>query len=604
MNPRPALAALLSIEDERERLDGLLSFAATGGPAAERLTAAEAAITLAQGVGNVDALVTACAHAAVAAAERMELEGAIKHGKRMLEVAGLVPAADPVSWDRALDRLSFQTASLLGRGTTAVAVSSFRLSDYVGSLRYAQLELHIKRFLRDEIGEAQALNGIGWGYDKMGLYQQALTHHFRSLRTLERVAPHLTADPLNGIAAAYLDIGRPARAVEYGQLALRAAAQSPDKRRERSTALRLIGLGYSQAREPEQASSYFRQAIESSDDYGRSLTLLSFGDLQLKQGESEAALRSYSEALTLQRSSNSRRATSAALVGIGNAHLQLGSPEEAITPLSEALAHGESSRAPVETAAANLGLSHAFKALGRFDEALAHFEAYHEQHERVLRQTADLRTQLLTVQFDVERIQKDREIDRLRNVELARAYTDLREMHVRLERQAAKLERLSLTDDLTGLHNRRAFEERLADEVARARRTGTPLSVLMIDLDDFKLVNDVHSHAAGDTVLRTTAEAMVACVRDSDTCARIGGEEFVVMLPGTDLQGATIVAEKIVVQVHERNLYDSGVNVTASAGVALFKGSEAPGELVDRADQALYKAKREGKNRVMIIPDR
>ena len=124
MNPRPALAALLSIEDERERLDGLLSFAATGGPAAERLTAAEAAITVAQGVGNVDALVTACAHAAVAAAERMELEGAIKHGKRMLEVAGLVPAADPVSWDRALDRLSFQTASLLGRGTTAVAVSS------------------------------------------------------------------------------------------------------------------------------------------------------------------------------------------------------------------------------------------------------------------------------------------------------------------------------------------------------------------------------------------------------------------------------------------------------------------------------------------------
>src|SRR5690606_31641333 len=211
------------------------------------------------------------------------------------------------------------------------------------------------------------------------------------------------------------------------------------------------------------ASAYFRKAIESSDAYGRSLALLSLGDLQLKLGDSEAALESYSEALEMQRSSNSRRAASAALVGVGNAHLQLGSPDSALAPLSDALAMGEASRAPVEMAAAHLGLSRALKALGCFDEALTHFEAFHEQNEKVLRQTSDLRTQLLTVQFDVERIQKDREIDRLRNVELARAFTDLREMNERLERQAAKLERLSLTDDLTSLYNRRACEERLSD---------------------------------------------------------------------------------------------------------------------------------------------
>ena len=552
------------------------------------------------GGSDTEALISAHAHAAVAAGASMALESAVKHGKKMLEAASMVPSADPVSWDRALDRLSFHVASLLGRGATAMAVSAFRLSDYVESLRFAQLELHVKRFLRDEIGEAQALNGLGWGYDKMGLYQQALTHHFRSLRTLERVAPELMAAPLNGIAAAYLDIGRPERTVEYGQLALKAAVHSPDKIRERSTALRLIGLGYSAARDTEQASAYFHQAIESADHYGRSLTLLSLGDLQLELGDSRAALTSYSEALEMQRSSNSRRATSAALVGIGNAHLQLGDPETAIEPLSQALAQGQASRAPVEMADAHRGLSEAYKALGRHAEALRHFEAYHAQHEKVLRQTSDLRTQLLTVQFDVERIQKDREIDRLRNVELARAYTDLREMHERLERQAAKLERLSLTDDLTGLHNRRALEERMADEVAKARRTTAPLSVVMVDLDDFKVVNDVHSHAAGDAVLRTTAQALLACVRDSDTCARIGGEEFVIMLPGTDLDGATVVAEKAVTQVHERNLYDSGVNVTASAGVATLTDGESPGELVNRADMALYRAKREGKNRVMV----
>lgn len=598
MDSQPELAALLLVADERERLEGLLTFAAGTADVSHRLAAAEHAVELAGALGNVEAQLQSLAAAAGTALSCMALETSVRHGKRMLELASLSPAADPVTWDRALDRHSFQTVTEMGLGATAMAVSSFRLSDYVESLRFAQVELHIKRFLRDEIGEAQALNGIGWGYDKMGLYQQALSHHFRSLRTLERVAPELTADPLNGIAAAYLDVGRPERAVEYGQLALKAAGKG-DKKRERSTALRLIGLGYSAAGDPEQAGLYFRRAIEASDHYGRSLTLLSFGDLQLKLGDSEAALRSYGDALTLQRASNSQRATSAALVGIGNAHLQMGSPEAALEPLSEALAKGEASRAPVEMAAAHLGLSRALKALGRFDEALVHFEAYHAQNEKVLRQTADLRTQLLTIQFDVERIQKDREIDRLRNVELARAFTDLREMHERLERQAAKLERLSLTDELTSLHNRRAFEERLGDEVTRARRTSRPLSVLMIDLDDFKLVNDVHSHAAGDAVLKATAQALLACVRDVDTCARIGGEEFIILLPETDLAGATNVAEKVVALVHERNLYDSGVNVTASAGVATLDASETPGELVSRADAALYKAKREGKNRVM-----
>jgi diguanylate cyclase (GGDEF)-like protein len=101
-------------------------------------------------------------------------------------------------------------------------------------------------------------------------------------------------------------------------------------------------------------------------------------------------------------------------------------------------------------------------------------------------------------------------------------------------------------------------------------------------------------------VLKATAQALLACVRDVDTCARIGGEEFTILLPETDLAGALTVAEKVVLLVHERNLYDSGVNVTASAGVATLAAAETPGELVSRADAVMYRAKREGKNRVMV----
>src|SRR5690606_19711881 len=274
MDSQPELPTLLRIADEGQRLEALLAFACAAGEAEERLGAAEHAIDLAAALDVSDSQLLALAAAAEAALACMELETSIRHGKRLLDLAGLAPAGDSSAWDRALDRHTLQTVTWLGRGVTALAISSFRLSDYVESLRFAQVELHIKRFLRDEIGEAQALTGIGWGYDKMGLYQQALTHHFRSLRILERLAPDSIGDPLNGIAAAYLDVGRAERAVEYGQLALKAAGQNEQRRRERATALRIIGLGHSAAGDPEQASLYLRRAIEASDPYGKSLTLL------------------------------------------------------------------------------------------------------------------------------------------------------------------------------------------------------------------------------------------------------------------------------------------------------------------------------------------
>lgn len=160
------------------------------------------------------------------------------------------------------------------------------------------------------------------------------------------------------------------------------------------------------------------------------------------------------------------------------------------------------------------------------------------------------------------------------------------------------LEQLSITDGLTKLHNHRFFQDHLGREIKRVRRTGEPLSMILLDIDDFKRLNDRLGHAAGDEVLQKLALVLSESVRASDLVARYGGEEFAVVASATDLQGAVILAEKIRAAVSAAPfvIEDSprGVPVTVSVGVAEFKGDRK--KFFQAADQALYRAKAEGKD--------
>ena len=172
----------------------------------------------------------------------------------------------------------------------------------------------------------------------------------------------------------------------------------------------------------------------------------------------------------------------------------------------------------------------------------------------------------------------------------------------------AELERLATIDPLTGLRNRRAFFAVLSAEFRRAQRYGRDLSVVMIDIDDFKRVNDEGGHVFGDYVLTATARTLAEQTRDSDVVARYGGEEFVIMLPETNEDGAAAVAEKLRRAI-EGLEYRSGefppagqpaYRVTISVGTASGPVEETQNEteLVKCADRALYAAKSAGKNRV------
>ena len=161
------------------------------------------------------------------------------------------------------------------------------------------------------------------------------------------------------------------------------------------------------------------------------------------------------------------------------------------------------------------------------------------------------------------------------------------------------VERQALVDGLTGLANRRASADALQTESARARRLGTPLSVVLADLDGFKGVNDAHGHRVGDEVLRAFADVLRETLRDSDVAGRWGGEEFLLLLPGADEDGAVQLADRIRAALSSRTIPAApGLRVTASFGVAERASSSDTEQLVAAADEALYRAKRAGRDRI------
>jgi diguanylate cyclase (GGDEF)-like protein len=189
-------------------------------------------------------------------------------------------------------------------------------------------------------------------------------------------------------------------------------------------------------------------------------------------------------------------------------------------------------------------------------------------------------------------------------VERAAEKWRLREENARL---VAQLRRASLTDALTGVGNRRAFDEALVQEVARARRAGRGFALILFDLDHFKRVNDTLGHRVGDEVLAAFAARLRSAVRGADWVFRYGGEEFAVLLVEEAMGAALGAAARIVATVGAEPFAvgPGGVRATCSAGVSVFRKSDDPGgrELVARSDAALYEAKRAGRNRAVAFSE-
>jgi two-component system cell cycle response regulator len=188
----------------------------------------------------------------------------------------------------------------------------------------------------------------------------------------------------------------------------------------------------------------------------------------------------------------------------------------------------------------------------------------------------------------------------------ARARTQIRKKRYteRLRDNVQQSIEMAITDGLTGLYNRRYMESHLGALVEQASARGKPLTALVLDIDYFKSVNDTHGHDAGDDVLREFAMRIKKSIRGIDLACRLGGEEFVIIMPETDMAVATIVAERLRRRIASEPFPivhgSQAIDVTISIGIATLDGAEdTAATILKRADQALYRAKRDGRNRVV-----
>ncbi len=192
-------------------------------------------------------------------------------------------------------------------------------------------------------------------------------------------------------------------------------------------------------------------------------------------------------------------------------------------------------------------------------------------------------------------VRRESEVFTPSEVELAVALVEQAATALALARARAE----AGTDAVTGCMNHRAMRRRLDEEIGRATRTGGPLSCLLIDLDDFKLVNDRHGHQAGDAMLRSVVHALVGEFRAFDRVARYGGDEFVVILPNAELDSAAAAATRALERLRAIPAHDgAGAGVSASIGVAQWRAPMSTDELLEACDAALLRSKRQGKGRV------
>ena len=215
---------------------------------------------------------------------------------------------------------------------------------------------------------------------------------------------------------------------------------------------------------------------------------------------------------------------------------------------------------------------------------------------RVWRVAARLR---VLAEYDVEELVRLNDTVLQLNHNYADAQLELAQMNIKLQQREAQIVAISLTDPLTGVGNRRRLDQAIAAEISRVQRTGGTCSAIMADLDHFKRVNDSYGHETGDKVIAAFGDLLRHMTRPSDIVARFGGEEFVVLMPHTDLKQAHVIAERVRIAQVANSVQPMPDPVTASFGVAELVAGERGDVLLSRIDKALYSAKQSGRNRVV-----
>ena len=480
---------------------------------------------------------------------------------------------------------------------------------------------------------AGVLNNVAVIHYNRGEYALALDWMSRALAKYEALGDEKGQGiVVNAIGTVHGRLGNAKRAEEYFQKALAIAERTKYGGLQVSC---LVNLGEAHAREKEwgEARAFNERALVLARELGQkdsiAVCLINLGDVERETGNVDGALKRYGEAMGIVEAMNSPPRLAGLHLSIGELEAKmgrLGPAEESLTKAHMLAGQAQEKRYEMAAARALAGL---YERKGDYRRAFDFERAADALNGQLFsRQNMDkvaaLETKLATEQKEKEiaLLTKQQEIQALeakrqrlwiafvmvalvllgsvaalllaRNRLKERTNAELTIAYSRMEEQAR-------SDALTSLANRRAATERIELERRRTERTHRPLSLVMLDVDDFKKVNDERGHACGDAVLKGLAELLRSTLRQLDLAARWGGEEFLLVLPETSQEGALQIAEKIRRGVEEIRIHDGGkqVSFTVTIGVGTFDDLLDVDACLRRVDAALYEGKRSGKNRVV-----
>jgi diguanylate cyclase (GGDEF)-like protein len=457
---------------------------------------------------------------------------------------------------------------------------------------------------KDEARASAVHNDLGLVYGRLADFEAALEHLLESLRLLKGQGLEPGASLLNNIGNVCLELDDHAQALDFFRAAHGAFAAT-NARRGEGIALGNIGRALAGLERWEQALDAFRQSVqhfrEHADVAYLAPALARQGRAYAALGEAADARASFRESLDIAVSAGQREFLDEVLLAAGQFHLAQDEFDAGIALLSWAMQLLKPGEATPHALELHRTFAEAFEKAGDTASALRHYKEYLNAYRAVSETTTNTRIRRLMTQFNLEQAQRQEEIFRLRNVELARAYDELQTLHEQLEDQHRQLQQLSVEDALTGVFNRRYLDLQLEIEVSRALRHERPLSVAMCDVDQFKQINDDLSHIVGDEVLRQLGALLRQATRESDIVCRYGGDEFLIALPETPIATAREIVTRLrdAVRQHPWSQIHPELQVRLSLGIAELEPDGDLRRLLSMADARLYQAKRLGRDRVV-----
>ena len=475
---------------------------------------------------------------------------------------------------------------------------------------------------------ADGLTWRGAVQSLLGEHALALVDFLEAQKFYESTGKQVDSEQnLFNIAIAYRRMGLQGEARKYLDKIMSVAAQRNDTVQQMDAHMQLGFLDL-QSETPDLAAArgHFQTAIRMAFGIKAHAALgsahLGLAQVLNRQGSFQAALGELNAARSEFAAIGNRSDRDMLFLQAGEAHAGLGNHAQAIQDYAQAEAVLAKSGNPRYLAELLEHRSESYESLGEPLAALADLRRMIKVHMALDRKAKSYTTTLMSYQFDTaRREQENRKLaadQQLRDQQLA-ALMRVRHWQrlalalggvliilllwqaVRLLRRSRRLQRMAMTDALTQVANRRGVDQRGRRAVEHVRGTAQPLSLVVLDIDHFKRINDSHGHPVGDRVLVRLAAVAQESLRQGDSLGRIGGEEFVAILPGTDLKAATLIAERLRRDIDALDFGDlvPGLRITVSLGVAELRPLETLDSLVARADQALYQAKQQGRNRVM-----